>query len=463
MDIAKRLGLQRDAAFWATALFILFVFLLGGSARADAASLVVLRPLAFLFLAYAVSSRSQSSWRDYPFLTAIIGFTLALVLLHLLPLPPALWQSLPGRGLISEIDAAAGTQGTWRPITISPQDGLNAALALVVPLAAFAAAARLTSTDRARLAYIFPVVACVGIVLGLLQIQGSNSSPFYFYRVTNDGKMVGLFANRNHFAVLLATMLPFLSYLASTPVRDSGCLQVRILLLVCGGLAVFATLVVIGSRAGFLLALVASIMATIIYRKPEIKSRRHSDRSGALPWAAKYGRHIVFAGVAAMAASFLFLAQSETMRRLAGTDTGEELRLKVVVPILEMGWKYFPFGSGVGSFVEAYKIDEPSELLNARYLNHAHNDPLEVYLTLGVPGVLLMVVAAVVWLRSARKVFARKAGASQEVALGRLGAAVTALLALASFLDYPLRTPSLSVLFMVAAVWLARGTQAATR
>lgn len=386
-----------------------------------------------------------------------------MVLLHLLPLPPALWQSLPGRGLISEIDAAAGISGTWRPITLSPQDGLNAALALVVPLAAFAAAARLTSVERARLAYVFPIIACVGIVLGLLQIQGSSSSPFYFYRVTNDGKMVGLFANRNHFAMLLATMLPFLSYLASTPVRDSARLQVRLLLLVCGGLALFATLVVIGSRAGFLLALVASIMAAIIYRKPKLKSRRHSDRPGAMPWAARYGRHIVFAVVAVMAASFLFLAQSETMRRLAGTDTGEELRVKVVVPILEMGWKYFPFGSGVGSFVEAYKIDEPIDLLNGRYLNHAHNDPLEVYLTLGVPGVLLMVAGAVAWLRSARKVFARSAAASQDVALARLGAAVTALLALGSLLDYPLRTPSLSVLFMVAAVWLARGAHAAIR
>ena len=54
-----------------------------------------------------------------------------------------------------------------------------------------------------------------------------------------------------------------------------------------------------------------------------------------------------------------------------------------------MIWHYAPFGGGFGSFEAAYKIVEPVNLLSLQYLNHAHNDYLELAIEAGLPGLAL--------------------------------------------------------------------------
>ena len=44
---------------------------------------------------------------------------------------------------------------------------------------------------------------------------------------------------------------------------------------------------------------------------------------------------------------------------------GDENRLATWGPIAQMIWAYFPFGSGIGSFVDVYRVAEPRELLRA--------------------------------------------------------------------------------------------------
>jgi hypothetical protein len=51
--------------------------------------------------------------------------------------------------------------------------------------------------------------------------------------------------------------------------------------------------------------------------------------------------------------------------------------------------------------------------------------------------------------------FIRRASTSRQAVLRRLGLVVVAVMALSSLYDYPLRVPSLALLFAVAAVWLA--------
>ena len=125
--------------------------------------------------------------------------------------------------------------------------------------------------------------------------------------------------------------------------------------------------------------------------------------------------------------------------------------------ILEMSEKYFPIGSGIGTFVEAYQIDEPLLLLDQEYLNHAHNDWLEILLTGGAVAALLAGVATVAWIRSAYLLLASSDSHRRDVVLGKLGASIILMLALASFGDYPLRAPSLTAMFVIAAVWMTGG------
>jgi O-antigen ligase len=102
---------------------------------------------------------------------------------------------------------------------------------------------------------------------------------------------------------------------------------------------------------------------------------------------------------------------------------------------------------------------EPNDLLEASFLNHAHNDLLEVVLTAGLPGILIVLFAFFGLLRAMIGIWRKPAGATMQL----LGASLLLVLYLASLADYPLRTPSLSALAVLAGVWLyARSDQDTT-
>src|SRR5262249_16103118 len=50
-----------------------------------------------------------------------------------------------------------------------------------------------------------------------------------------------------------------------------------------------------------------------------------------------------------------------------------------------------PFGRGFGMFTETYERFAPPTLLGEYYVNHAHNDWLELWLTGGIPAIVLMI------------------------------------------------------------------------
>jgi O-antigen ligase len=137
-------------------------------------------------------------------------------------------------------------------------------------------------------------------------------------------------------------------------------------------------------------------------------------------------------------------------------SVAEDLRPKLWASIMPVVPDYLPLGSGVGSYVEVYQIHEPFELLRPTYSNHAHNEYLEVALTAGVPGMLLIAVAAILVLAAAWR---NRSGASPERLLGRLGVTIIVILACASVTDYPLRTPILASLFVLAAIWCTPGSR----
>jgi O-antigen ligase len=104
----------------------------------------------------------------------------------------------------------------------------------------------------------------------------------------------------------------------------------------------------------------------------------------------------------------------------------------------------------VGSYVEAYQVLEPDNLLRPTFSNHAHNEVLEILFTAGLPGAVLIFLAlaflaAAVW-RGLRT-------AGEAALFKRLGIVVIILLAIASISDYPVRTPILSAVFVLAAIW----------
>lgn len=433
---------------WVLGAFVVLTFLLGGGARSDIQSLAVLRPVAVLAGAWALMTIRREQMREYRALFILMVAAVGIVLLQLVPLPPTLWHRLGGRELFIEIDAALGLNGIWRPISISPDATFNALGALLVPAATLLLATHLSAEERRGL---LPLLVALGLIsgfLGLLQMIGPQRGPLYFYRITNNGSAVGLFANRNHAAIFLATMFPMLAVMAS---HATGTEQ-RVRFLKYSALVIGAVLVplmlVTGSRAGLVIGGVGLISVFPLYRAPvgyEASGRRRR-KGGNLPV-------LVTAGGILLALVTVLFSRAEALQRLLSADQNGDLRFRVWGPILDMSWKYFPFGAGIGSFAEAYQIDETGSLLATRYLNHAHNDWLETLMTGGLPGIGLALIATLVCAARAYVVW-RQPKVSLRVDLARMSSVILLLLILASAADYPLRVPSLASLSVIAAVLL---------
>jgi O-antigen ligase len=438
--------------FWLLAAFITLVFLTGGASRVDVQSLALLRPLSVLACAAALLTLKREHVQGRALLLGGFGAMVVLALLHLVPLPPAIWQSLAGREEIADVDALFVLKDVWRPLTLTPMNGMHALLALAAPLAVLLLGVQLSRDDLYRLLPLLIGLGALSGLFGLLQAIGGSDGPLYFYRITNNGSAVGLFANRNHAAVLLACLLPMLAVFASTAEGSTDEKRSRHLVAAAIAIVLVPLILVTGSRSGLLSASLGLIGAFFLYQRPEfsLPVRRRKPRFGiaAAP---------LLGGLGVLCLGFLtvFLSRAESISRLFGQTRGEEGRSEIWAVSYDLFWKYFPWGSGSGSFVEAFQIVEPAHMLNSTYLNRAHNDWLEIAVTLGVPGLLLLVVAALFYFGRSFALWRQMNGSRRSVQFARMAGITIAIIAIASVADYPLRTPIMMCVFAILTLWFA--------
>ncbi|MBX3565286.1 MAG: O-antigen ligase family protein [Sphingomonas sp.] len=463
---ALGIGGDARATFFALASLLVLVFFMGGGARSDIISLVILRPVAILLLGYGLWTLRWERVRAYRYLFMIAAAMVVVTLLQLVPLPPALWSMLPGHGFIAEIDRAAGLGPVWRPLNVAPPDGWNSFFAMLVPLTFLVLGAQIPTEQRSKLVPVMVVLALVSAVLALLQIVGPPDGPLYFYRVTNSGSAVGLFANRNHQAVLLAATFPLLAVFASMPRNPRDYIARRVLAL-GAGMFLIPLIFITGSRAGLLVGIVGIASVLLLYRPgvaeavaPRDAGHGKARRSGGPVGLTRSWRQwAIGGGVAvlglALSVVTIVLGRGEAFQRILEQDSENETRFKAWTVIVRLVGDYFPFGSGMGSFVEVFETAEPRELLDATYLNHAHNDWLEVLLTGGLAGMALLLFACVLVAVRAFRLLPRGKAVDKPVLFSRLGLVLVLQFAIASLGDYPLRTPALGSLFVLAALWAA--------
>jgi O-antigen ligase len=120
-----------------------------------------------------------------------------------------------------------------------------------------------------------------------------------------------------------------------------------------------------------------------------------------------------------------------------------------------------PSGSGFGTFTQVYEQFAPRTLLldGRFYVNHAHNDWLELWLTGGIPAIILT-VGFLAWLvASILRLW--KNGEPEtpvlDLVLAQAASVVIVLLLLHSATDYPLRIASVTVLFAIACGYMIPG------
>jgi O-antigen ligase len=319
-----------------------------------------------------------------------------------------------------------------------------------VPLAVLILGIQQSRDDLYRLLPILIGLIALSGLLGLLQAIGGSQGVLYLYRITNNGSAVGFFANRNHAATLLACLFPLLAVFAATAKGTADQQNSRQLLAAALAIVAIPLMLVTGSRSGLLGAGIGLVGAMLIYCKPNPdRVARRGQKSFTIGAAPLLG------GLAALSIGFLtyFFARAEAVDRMFRPTAAEFGRSDYWLVSGDLFWKYFPWGSGSGSFVEAYQIAEPTKLLSNSYLNHAHNDWLEIAVTFGLPGILLLFVAAIAFLSRFFVLSFRSNGTRRAVMFGRMAGIDLLILALASVSDYPLRTPIMLGVFALLVLW----------
>ena len=442
---------QRPAADTNIARFVIFavfaalVALGGGSSRAATTSLLYLRPAAVVTLGLLALTPGGWDWRPFRVPLLLLGAFAGVIAVQLVPLPPAF--HLPGHEPFAATAALTGAPLPWRPISIAPDLTVNSLLALLPALVVLVAFAGFRMADRARVLWVLIAICLVSAQVGVIQLAGGRSSIAYLYAVTSFDLPVGLLANRNHQATLMAIGIGALAAWTATETRFGGSQAVR--LAAAGAAAGMLALVALvgGSRTGLLLMLLALVGAALILRR--LLGRLAAQRRLAI---------IVAIAVAAalFLAALLFGRALALDRLVGGGDPGGEYRVRALPTLWRLLRAFTPWGTGFGTFDPAFRMVEPNEDLALNYFNNAHDDFLELVITGGVPA-LLVGLAGLAWF--ARRALITVAGSRGAPAtLARLGVLITVVLLVGSATDYPLRTPLMSFVGAIGWAWLAAGT-----
>lgn len=424
-------------------VFLVALFCFGGASRTDTIAQTVIRLIAVLMLGYSAVRLSGDHWRRARPPILFLLACAALIALQLVPLPYQLWSALPGHAQLAQMLQQGGSAPQWRPLSLTPDLTLNSLLAL---LPALAAAAGLALISRHGLGFLLPallVAVAITSVIGIVQV---STHSLYFFDVTNFGASVGVFANRNHQAVFLALSIPLLAAWVALPIQDGSYRGLRNWVALCFGAAIFPMLLMTGSRGGLLLG-AGGLVGGLVLLRGEGRLSLRGDR-----WLSAILKLIpLLMGVAATVAMVLW-SRGEAFDRLvsSGSDEGRIENLPLVLRIVG---DFFPTGSGFGSFDPVFRMYEPYEVLDASYLNHAHNDLAEIMLEGGVFALVLLAIF-LIWLSRASWGVWRDPARSQARTLGRVGSIFILMLFGASLADYPLRTPIMAGLLMIAVSWL---------
>lgn len=434
---------QWDAVAIAAVVLLAISFVFGGASREHALrlALVELAALPLIVLAGARLLKT-AAWADHRFSLSLVAAIAAIPLVQLIPLPPVVWTALPGREQATLALTVAGITPGWATLSLTPDRTWQFFLALTPPLAMFLGVMTLSAAVQLRrLVYGLLALTGAGLVLGAIQIA-SGDQRFYLWTTTAAGNMVGFFANRNHLATLILMALPFSGAIAGAALRPRAG-PIPLAGWLCGILMglMIVSLAVTRSRTGVILGGPTLIISLVI---AWLASGRGKPDRRLLALAATAIAALTAVGVFALAPVLdRFDSRAPTEGRFENWPV-----------VAEAAQTYFPAGAGLGSFNAVYRSVEPLDRLDATFFNQAHNEYLETWLEVGLPGLLLIAVFMVWWFRRSWRVW--RAPSSMEVSLQRACSTAILLVTLHSLADYPLRTETIAVIFAFCTAVLER-------
>ena len=365
------------------------------------------------------------------------------MLVQLVPLPAGIWTQLPGKAHIAEGLSALGYPLQAMPISDAPYASVLTLLAALPAIAVFIVTERLSPSPRA-IALAIVVGMMASIFVGALQVAGGPKSTAYFYEIHNPGA-IGFFANQNHMAALLVVGLPMAAALVlsaeskrqlPSPARYG--LGLAILLLVILGIGLNASRAAIGLSVPVLLASAALSPALVKWRTPTL----------------------VLSALALLVGVGIIMSNPITSSDLSSDESGMVgSRGEVWSTTGKAIADSFPFGTGLGSFQDVYHQYEDPDQVTRVYVNHAHNDYLELALELGAGGILVMIGFLFWWGIVSARIWMSTYGSP----FGRAATIATGAILAHSIVDFPLRTAAISAIFAACVAMMTQRTLAEPR
>jgi hypothetical protein len=112
---------QSGSLFWLSAFALVASVAFAGATRPGFAGDVVAQMASVPTLLAGLIL----TWRERDAHAWLLGWSTAVllvILLQLVPLPPAIWAELPFGPVVQDVNAMAGLPNEWRPISVSPHD-----------------------------------------------------------------------------------------------------------------------------------------------------------------------------------------------------------------------------------------------------------------------------------------------------------------------------------------------------
>ena len=417
--------------------YLFLCIVLGGSAQGIFSNLALqLAGVAILAWAFLTPAPLKDS-RPARQLGWLAAAAVALILLQLIPLPPAIWSYIPGRDVVVDGHRLLGQPLPWMPVSLAPADTIATAMALLPPLAMLALVVRLGAYRDSWLLIALLSATLISVGLGVLQIQSGGTGP-YLYPLANLGTASGLFANANHMATLLLVSIPFLVALGARRWRRMPKTNDRLLTATLAGGAAVVVLLGIATNHSFALLIIGGpvIGAAALQLIP--------------PGRVRLGRLAAMLGLLFLAGAAV-LAVMVSAGMSASNQTSVTIRADIWKHSGEAIGDHWLTGSGVGTFPSLYPLYEDPATVERTYVNHAHNDVMEILLETGVPGLVLLLLFTLWWGSRALAIW-RSPNAAE---LARAACIASAAILLHSLVDYPLRTAAIATTMAMALALMA--------
>jgi putative inorganic carbon (hco3(-)) transporter len=423
----------------ATLAYLVAVLLLGGASAAGHAGNLLLQVLGAGLIGWTLWSAD----RGLSVPTGLRWVALALTLLaviQFLPLPPGLWSKLPGRAAVAQGFAMLDLALPWLTLSLAPWHSL-ASLVWWIPAAALFLAMRADGAPPMhQVAVTVALVAGFSVAVGVVQLTTGSG---YFYAITNYGTGPGFFANTNHQgSFLLCALALWGAYMADkrTAVRSRSALSWT-----SGSQAVYAAVALL-LVAGVLVSSSFACVALLLPVLGATAAMLRPDWRVSLPLVL-LAIGLTIAGLVA----FLLYGPVANDLTAKGAVVGIS-RQEFLVTGSRILTDYAPFGSGLGTFQELYRWYENPALVGTTYVNHAHDDLLELLIETGIFGLAALLVFFGWFVPRAWRLWTGERALPYALA----GSTIIGVELLHSLVDYPLRTAAMSGLFAIACVLLVR-------